>query len=268
MYITKRSLKFKLINTITNESTSWCDTATGAILKFCRYKGWYMDKDSVILFIKWYKHDNREISFETGYGWKAEHFIKSVPNAELQVENPELKYLKKYIIKAKKFLMVVDNEGKIYDPSKIEGLQKTYIFNNGSDYTARYTFSQEAVNKEYKKYAEQRFGGSRNNNYTFRRGPVPKTGIYYRKKYGRRIHYKRTNLAWEDDQCLEYNIKRRKRLVLDAWDIEPTENESKSWKQKKIRHQWMRHNRLNTLSYKYDFTYDEEMELLKELESE
>ena len=52
MYITKRSLKFKLINTITNESTSWCDTATGAILKFCRYKGWYMDKDSVILFIK------------------------------------------------------------------------------------------------------------------------------------------------------------------------------------------------------------------------
>ena len=55
------------------------------------------------------------------------------------------------------------------------------------------------------------------------------------------MRYKNTLVALENDQCNEYGVKGyRKRRVLDAWDIEPVDEPSKSWKKNfKVRRQWM-----------------------------
>lgn len=91
----------------------------------------------------------------------------------------------------------------------------------------------------------------------FRKDPVYATGRYY-GRYGRRIHYKGTHLAFTDPECEEYNIKGyRARRVLDNWDIEPCEECSKSWKKNtKARKQWAKHKKPNNYNSIYEFTRD------------
>lgn len=73
-------------------------------------------------------------------------------------------------------------------------------------------------------------------NYVFRRGPVPGTGIsHYR--YSRKIgHWFR---AYKQDRIPEHaGYVRNKGRLPDAWDMETAPPRSKSWKSQCRKHQW------------------------------
>lgn len=118
--------------------------------------------------------------------------------------------------------------------------------------------------RNYEYYLEQKYVYSdtynrnkalRQKDSGFRKDPVSWTGRYY-GKWGRKIHYKGTHLAYTDPECAEYNIKGyRTRRVLDNWDIEPYEKCSKSWKENtKARKQWDKHKKPDDYSSMERFT--------------
>ena len=217
MYYTNNVIKYKVINTITGEKSKWCETESELLNQleymFRRQNHFSASFATVLSAVKQNKNDNNNWNFSI------DDILHIYCNRNLRETN-------------KRFLIITDNYNRFITPDKLNSLEY--------DYHNRYynikNFPMRNYNRK-KKLREKDSG--------YRKEPVSRTGKRrYHGRYGRRIHYKETWLLSEDDQCKEYGIKGyRPRRRLDAWDIEPVEHCSRSWKDKKIRRQWMKNKR-------------------------
>ena len=217
MYYTNNVIKYKVINTITGEKSKWCETESELLNQleymFRRQNHFSASFATVLSAVKQNKNDNNNWNFSI------DDILHIYCNRNLRETN-------------KRFLIITDNYNRFITPDKLNSLEY--------DYHNRYYNIKNFPMKNYnrKKKLREKDSG-------YRKEPVSRTGKRrYHGRYGRRIHYKETWLLFEDDQCKEYGIKGyRPRRRLDAWDIESVEHCSRSWKDKKIRRQWMKNKR-------------------------
>lgn len=217
MYKIENITKYKVINTRTNSESRWCETEY-KLLDELRHMfkleyNIYPSYSTALMAVKQNINDNN-------FWWFSEddiHYIYTKYDlSEMQ----------------RRFLIIIDNYNRFIPPYKLSCMKFDYYHN--------YYIVKKLPNRYYnrKKKLKEKDSG-------YRREPVYRTGRKrHYGRYGRRIHYKETWLLSEDDQCKEYGIKGyRPRRRLDAWDIEPVEHRSRSWKDKKIRRQWMKNSR-------------------------
>ena len=248
MYYTNNVIKYKVINTITGEKSKWCETESELLNQleymFRRQNHFSASFATVLSAVKQNKNDNNNWNFSI------DDILHIYCNRNLRETN-------------KRFLIITDNYNRFITPDILNSLEydyhnryyniKNFPMKNYNrfitpdklnsleyDYHNRYYNIKNFPMKNYnrKKKLREKDSG-------YRKEPVSRTGKRrYHGRYGRRIHYKETWLLFEDDQCKEYGIKGyRPRRRLDAWDIESVEHCSRSWKDKKIRRQWMKNKR-------------------------
>lgn len=217
MYYNNRKVMYRAENITTGEKTEYYEN----IIDLIRH----MTKILDVRRYSWYMNNNPAVSFKKVIGR-----IKN--NRSLVPEYVERFYYDcdgKYVYSSyeTRIIIVTDNFGRMYNAHDIKKIFDTESYK--IDLVSKYN--------RKKKLKEKDSG--------YRKEPVSRTGICYRGSYGRSMRYKRTRIAAEDDQCMEYGIKPcRNKTVLDAYDIEPIEDYGKSWKKNhKVRKQWMIHKK-------------------------
>lgn len=219
MYNIDSRIRYKVTNTTTGKVSGWIDNQVDLIQYITRENN---------------KYPKRFLDLDNSYV-RALEYIKSKESYEEKVWyicDSSTDYRCKEVILVKNIL-IKDNYGRIVGLNELNNVyydhkEQRYNFNNSLIYY------DKPWNKK-KKLREKDSG--------YRREPVRRTGKIKGGSGFRRISYKGTLKLVSDLECKEYGVKGyRTRKIVNAWDIEPWEYGSRSWKENtKAKKQWMIH---------------------------
>ena len=246
MYKIDNTVKFRIRDTYNDTLTGWHEDVLDALYEFKRsrvggYLASYYDSLNVIVkYIMFNEYDTGEADVGYIYNYRIHSIEKWLPITYITpLSERDTRNSERYI-RVRRFLQIECNDGKIYGAHKLP----EFCYNYGN--IIRTWVIKKDVLERFEREQRRKIEARRASyyRYKFRCGSVEGIRCCRGGGYGRRISYKHTLLALQDDQCKEYGVKVRTRTARDAYDIEPFEDIHMSWKDyKKNKRQWMKHFR-------------------------